>query len=122
MIATATASAAPFGYSVTLSEFRALLVQAHGIPRVADVFEFAAGALLAFTVLVLVVSCMKPRSEQLMEPDRRLYAGALNWLAVGVAIGATAVLATIQGWAAWPVSSLWEPFYIYLWLVLSLRL
>jgi hypothetical protein len=103
--ATVVTTAGPYGYTVTLWSSGALLVRVHGIPRVTEVFALAAGAVLAFSLLALLVRGMHPGSEP---PDRqgdRVVAGALNWVAVGLAIGAVALLATIHGWLAWPVSS-----------------
>jgi hypothetical protein len=102
---TIAATSAPYGYTVTLWSSGALLIHAHGVPRVPEVFSLAGGALLAFSLLALFVRGMHSRWEPLDNPRDRVLAGALNWIAVGVAVGAAALLATIHGWTAWPVSS-----------------
>lgn len=102
---TVSAAAAPYGYTVTLWSSGALLVRAHGLPRAPEVFELAVGALLAYSLLALVVCATRPGSEARNNVADRVLAGALNWLAAGVAVGAVALLSTIHGWVAWPVSS-----------------
>jgi hypothetical protein len=107
---TASAMAAPYGYTVTLWGSGALLVRAHGVPHVAEVFALAAGALLAYSLLSLLACGRGYRWEPLDNPGDRLTAGALNWLAVGAALGVVALLANIHGWAAWPLSSFTATF------------
>jgi hypothetical protein len=82
-----------------------LLIRAHGLPSVAEVFALAAGSLLAFSLMALLVGRIRLSWEPLGSPSNRILAGALNWVAVGVAITAVAFLATICGWEAWPLSS-----------------
>ena|SRR5215211_2249260 len=47
------ASAAPYGYTVTIWSSGAVLMHSHGTPNVGDVFLFIAGALTGFALLSL---------------------------------------------------------------------
>jgi hypothetical protein len=99
------ASAAPYGYTVTLWSSGAVLLRSHGAPHVAEVFAFAAGALAGFGLMALLARGALARMESLDDAADRVWAGALHWLAVGMAVGAVALLAEIHGWEAWPLGS-----------------
>ena len=99
------ASAAPYGYTVTLWSSGALLTHFRGTPNVADVFLFAAGALIGFGLLGLAAHRSLQMNDPLPPGPERVIAGILHWFAVGAALGTVALLAEIQGWVAWPLCS-----------------
>ena len=99
------ASAAPYGYTISIWSSGAVLMHFHGTPSVADVFGFLAGALTGFGLMGLLarggLTSEDPRAHA---PDRVL-AGAMHWLAAGAAVGAAALVARIGGWEAWPLAA-----------------
>jgi hypothetical protein len=99
------ASAAPYGYTISIWSSGAVLFNAHGTPRVPEVFAFLAGALLGFGLLALAAQGALARMETLDHVPDRVLAGALHWLAAGAAVGAAALLAEIHGWEAWLLGS-----------------
>jgi hypothetical protein len=99
------ASAAPYGYTVSIWSSGAVLMHRRGVPDVFDVFLFAIGALSGFAVLGLLAHKVVATSEQLGGARERVLAGMLHWLAVGVAVGAAALLAEIPGRVTWGVGS-----------------
>jgi hypothetical protein len=98
-----SAAAVPYGYTVSLWCAGALMTHYHGIPDPLDVALFAAGALGAYTLLGYVLAGGA-------EPTRpaagrtRTVAGALNWLAAGLAVATVLALAQVPGAAAWALS------------------
>jgi hypothetical protein len=99
------ASAAPYGFTVTLWSSGAVLMGTHGTPNVAEVFAFLAGALAGFGLMAFVAHGTLGRAELLDDATDRVLAGALDVLAVGGAVGAVALLAEIRSWEAWPLSA-----------------
>jgi hypothetical protein len=102
---TVAASAAPYGYTVTLWSSGAILIRSHGLPPVAEVFAFAAGALCGFGLMGLLARGALTSMESLGDAAVRVSAGALNWFAVGTAVGVVALISEIHGWEVWPLSS-----------------
>jgi hypothetical protein len=100
--AVAGRGAVPYGYTVSLWSSGALVIHARGAPGVADVFLFASGALVSFLALGLVT-----RREADAEPSNGdlLAGGMLNVLAVGLAVGAVALIALIPSAADWALAS-----------------
>ena len=103
---TVSASAAPYGYTLTIWGSGAVLIRSHGTPSVGEVFVFVAGALVAFDLLGLVSGGALVRRESLARRRDRVFAAALDWSAVGAALGAVALLAEIRGWVPWLVGPL----------------
>jgi hypothetical protein len=99
------ASAAPYGYTVTLWSSGAVLMDSHGTPHVAEVFLFVAGALAGFALMALVAHGTLGRGDPPDDADARVVAGSLHVLAAGGAVGAVALLARIDSWEAWPLSA-----------------
>jgi hypothetical protein len=99
------ASAAPYGYTISIWSSGAVLLRSRGVPTVAEVFAFLAGALAGFGVMALAAQGAVTRMESLDHTPDRVLAGALHWLAAGSAVGAAALLAEIPGWEAWPLAS-----------------
>lgn len=100
-----TASAAPYGYTISVWSSGAMLLRSRGVPNVAEVFAFLAGALAGFGVMALAAQGAVTHLEALDDASDRVVAGALHWLAAGAAVGAAALLAEINGWEAWPLAS-----------------
>ena len=95
------ASAAPYGYTLAIWSSGALLIRSHGVPSTGDVCIFVAGAITGFNVLALVVV---DTLEGIVSIDRRrdrLLAGVLDWVALGVVVGAMSLLSEIRGWSPW---------------------
>jgi hypothetical protein len=103
--AIVSASAAPYGYTVSLWSSGALLIHFRGTPNVGDVFLFAAGALAGFGLLGLFAHGSLKSNEALGSGPERVLAGILHWVSVGLAVGAVALLAQIPSWVAWPLGS-----------------
>jgi hypothetical protein len=99
------ASAAPYGYTISIWSAGAVLLNAHGVPRVGEVFAFVAGALAGFGLMAIAAKGALTRMESLDHPSDRVLAGTLHWAAAGAAVGAAALLAQIDNWAAWPLGS-----------------
>ena len=98
-------TASPYGYTVTLWSSGVILIRAHGLPHVWEVFLFAGGVVGAFAVLGLIAHGALARMESVGGPRDRVLAGILNWLAVGLAIGLVALIAQLSAWAVWPLAS-----------------
>lgn len=99
------ASAAPYGYTISMWSSGAILIHTHGTPRVAEVFAFLAGALTAFGLLSLLAQGPIARMELLDHAGDRVLAGALHWVAAGAAVATSALLAQLLTWEAWPLAS-----------------
>lgn len=102
---TVAASAAPYGYTVTMWSVGAIVIRAHGLPAVGEVFAFAAGALCGFRLMGLLARGALSSMESLGDAAERVSAGALSWFAVGTAVGVVALISEIHGWEVWPLSS-----------------
>jgi hypothetical protein len=100
------ASAAPYGYTLTIWGSGALLIRSHGAPDVGEVFLFVAGAITGFNLLGLLVAETINRTMPIDRRADRLLAGVLDWIAVGAVIGAVSLLANIPGWVPWLVAPL----------------
>lgn len=98
------ASAAPYGYTLSIWSSGAVLMRVHGIPQTADVFAFIAGGVIGFALMSLLARDALTRME-LDHPADRVLAGIMSWFAVGAAVGAVALLAGLEGRLAWPLGS-----------------
>ena len=99
------ASAAPYGYTISIWSSGAVLMHSHGTPAVAEVFAFLPGALTGFGLLALFSRGALARLESLDHAPDRVLAGAMHWLAAGAAVGTVALIAELPGWGAWPLGS-----------------
>jgi hypothetical protein len=115
-----SASAAPYGYTVSVWSSGAILIHYHSAPTIGDVLLFAAGALLGFSLLGLVAHGALRRTMPLSPGPERVVAGALHWFAVGIALGAVILVAQLASWLVWPLGS-FAATSLYL-LVASLQL
>lgn len=101
----ATATAAPYGYTVSLWSAGAMLTHYHGIPRPGEVFLFIAGALLGYAVVGGAAFGALRDERPLRVGQAHIVTGLLNWLAVGLAVGAVTLVAPHTGTLAWPLGS-----------------
>lgn len=99
------ASAAPYGYTITIWSSGALLSHFRSSPNLWQVLLFIVGAIGAFTVLGLGGRRAVARAKPIRPDPARVWAGVLDWFAVGLAVGAAALTAQVDSWAAWPASS-----------------
>lgn len=99
------ASAAPYGYTISVWSSGAMLMHFRGQPSVGEVFAFVAGAVAGFAALGAVGRRVVRRAEPLAPGPSRVWAGAMHWLAVGAAVGSATLIAQVQGWTAWPLAS-----------------
>jgi hypothetical protein len=100
-----SASAAPYGYTITVWRSGAVVMHSHGQPSVGDVFLFLVGALLAFSLLGGLAHGTLGDARSIDRGEDRVLAGTLDWVSVGAAVGAAALLANIHGWVVWPLGS-----------------
>lgn len=101
-----SASAAPYGYTVSLWSSGALLIHFHGLPRVGDVFLFLSGALLGFALVGAFAHGALRTTAPLAPDSGHVLTGLLHWFSVGVAVGSVALVAEVPGWIAWSLGSL----------------
>lgn len=101
-----SASAAPYGYTVTLWSTGAILVHFHSAPDVTEILLYAAGALTGYTLVGLLTHLKLHTMTLPPVRSQRLMFGMLHWFAVGLALGVAVVLAQIPGWVAWPLAAL----------------
>lgn len=101
-----SASAAPYGYTVSLWSSGALLIHYRGNPNVGEIFLFAAGALAGFALLGIRARPVLEVSGPIEGSSERVITGALHWFSVGVAVGAVVLIAEIPSWVAWLLGSL----------------
>jgi hypothetical protein len=102
----AAASAAPYGYTISIWSTGALLMHAHGMPDVLDVLLFVLGAISGFVVVGLTASALPAADTLLGQGSERVVAGMLNWLGVGAAVGSVALLAELHSRLGWALGSL----------------
>ncbi len=100
-----SASAAPYGYTLTVWCTGALLVHFRHPPAVWEVFLFVTGAVLAFALLWMVGRPAIEHSRPLPQGAARARAGTLDIFAVGLAAGAASLIAMIPAWVAWPLAA-----------------
>jgi hypothetical protein len=99
--ATVAASAAPYGYTLTIWTSGAVLSHARGIPSTTQALLFLIGAVAAYALVGGLA--FGGFSEQLApEPARSAVWGGLHLFSVGLAIGAASLVAhTVHDDAAW---------------------
>jgi hypothetical protein len=96
--------AVPYGYTVTVWTSGMVLARERGLPSVGEVFLFMVGAVAGFALLGLIVRLTRGMP---FEPSygalRRT--GMIHFLAVGVALGGTTLVALIHSGVAWPLGA-----------------
>jgi len=105
MATIATASAAPYGYTVSLWSTGALVINYHGFPDPGEVLLFVAGALLGFAIIGAVAHGALRIGGPLRAGPAHIVTGLLHWFAVGLAVGVVAIIAPHVGVAAWALGS-----------------
>jgi hypothetical protein len=100
-----SASAAPYGYTVSLWSTGALITHYRGSPGVGQVFLFAAGALLAFSVVGLGVRPILRAQGPMEDGHERVLVGALHWFSVGAAAGTAALIGHVNSGVDWILAS-----------------
>ena len=101
--ATIAASAAPYGYTLTVWTSGAVLSHARGIPSAVEALLFLGGAVAAYA-LVAAVALRGSQERLVPEPATAAVWGGLHLFAVSLAIGATTVIAhLVHNVAAWPL-------------------
>lgn len=105
---TVAASAAPYGYTLTIWTTGAVLSHARGIPSSAQALLFLIGAVVAYALVGRLA--FGGYSEQLVpEPSRAVVWGGLHLRSVGLAIGAVSLIARfVTDVAAWPLGRMYE--------------
>lgn len=97
-------SAIPYGFTITIWTAGAVLEHAHGTPDLGQTYLFLVGAVAGFGLVAVVASGstaerLEPASGDLIRT------GAINVIALSLALGAAALVAMIPTAAAWPVAS-----------------
>lgn len=101
--ATVVASAAPYGYTLTIWTSGAVLSHARGIPNTGEALFFLIGAVVAYA-LVGGLAFVEVEGALALHPARAVVWGGLHIFSVGLAIGAASLVAhTIRNVAAWPL-------------------
>ena len=101
--ATVAASAAPYGYTLTIWTTGAILSHARGIPNTSDALLLLVGAVAAYALVGRLA--FGGMSEHLVpEPARAAVWGGLQFISVGLAIvAATLVAHIVTNIGAWPL-------------------
>jgi hypothetical protein len=101
--ATVAASAAPYGYTLTIWTSGAVLSHARGIPDTVSALLFLIGAVSAYALVGGLA--FGGFSEQLVpQPGRSVVWGGLHLFSVGLAIAAASLVAHgVRDIAAWPL-------------------
>ena len=100
---TVAASAAPYGYTLTIWTSGAVLSHAHGIPNGGDALIFLIGAVAAFVLIGgLVFGGLS--DPIVVEQSRTVVWGGLHFVSVGAAIGVAWFVGRVVASAAvWPI-------------------
>jgi hypothetical protein len=96
-----TATAAPYGYTLTIWSAGAVLVRSHGTPTVGDLLMFVAGAIAGFNALGVLAVAATGNLQPIDSRRDRVLAGLLNWVAVGTGVAAVSAISAIRGWIPW---------------------
>ena len=95
-----------YGYSITITAAFALLQTSRSDTGVLEIFVFAAGAVVAFTIIACLASGFFQEELEDQPSNVKSLAGALSFFSVGLALGVAYVVGMLlQGLAAWPVSA-----------------
>ena len=101
--AAVAASAAPYGYTLTIWTSGAVLSHARGIPSAADALLFLVGAVVAYALVGGLTLGGVPK-RLAPEPAHSVIWGSLHLFSVGLAIGAATLDAhLVRSPAAWPL-------------------
>ncbi len=104
--ASARGNAAAYGYSVTITASFGILSTVVGTPRVAEIFVFAGGAVLAFALVEAVVSGGFRHGLSDEPSEVRALGGSISVFSVGLSLAAALAAGSFfGGLVAWPVGS-----------------
>jgi hypothetical protein len=97
-------SAIPYGYTITVWTSGAAAERRLGAPSLLETYLFMAGAVAAFAVVAFVAGIERdpPRAPH---ADDLIRMGLRQALALGLALGAAALAAKVDGLTAWPLVS-----------------
>lgn len=104
LAAALTATALPYGYTLTVWSSGEFLRQAQRAPSLADIFLFVVGAAASYGALRLAVGDTGEQRSGIGR-HRILRAGTVHVVAITGAAGVAAGLATVPAPAAWPLTS-----------------
>jgi hypothetical protein len=91
-----------FGFSILVTVTFGMLQTLHGSPAIVEIFLYAAGAVLSFTVLEGILSRGFLRPMPQHRTETQAMGTSLNLLSVGVALAAALLIGTIlPSTAAW---------------------
>ena len=96
----------PYGYAITVWATGSALVGERGMPRVTNIFLFAAGAAAAYGGLRLLLTWrMGGEAETpLTRSPNPIRAGVVHLAAIGLAITSAVFIARIEGGAPWTLA------------------
>ncbi|HTU86513.1 MAG TPA: hypothetical protein VMF57_13115 [Solirubrobacteraceae bacterium] len=114
------ASAAPYGYTLSIWSTGALLLRSHGTPSTADTLMFVAGAIAGFNLLGAIAVGDIRHTRSVERRQDRVLAGVLDWVALGAVLAVVFAISRIHGSAPWILGPL-AATIVYL-LVASLQL
>lgn len=101
-----SASATPYGYTISLWSSGALLIRLHGLPTVAEIYLFLTGALAGFSLVGLFAHGALRTRVPVSPGQGHVLTGLLHWFSVGLAVGSVALVAEVPTWIAWFLGSL----------------
>ena len=105
--ASARHNAAAYGYSVTITASFGILAAVRGAPRVAELFVFAAGAVVGFPLIEAIASGGFRHRLRDQPSDVRALGVTFSFPLVGLALlAALAAGGLAGGLLAWPLGSL----------------
>ncbi len=97
----------PYGYAITVWATGSVLGGERGMPSVASIFMFAAGATVAYGGLRLLLTWnMGGEADRpLTRSPHPIRAGLVHLAAIGLAITSSTLIAKFGGGAAWALAS-----------------
>jgi hypothetical protein len=101
-----SASAASYGYTISLWSSGALLTHFHGPPNIGEIFLFLTGALLGFAVVGTFAHGALRTTQPISPSSAHVLTGLLHWFSVGIAVGSVALVAEVPSWIAWLLGSM----------------
>ena len=97
------AAAAPYGYTLSIWAAGAALISVHGIPKTLATLTFVVGAMPSFAFVGALAYGGVP-GELDQERGHALLWGSLQFLSVGLAVGAVTLTAYfVEGFVVWPL-------------------
>jgi ABC-type branched-subunit amino acid transport system permease subunit len=95
----------PYGYAITVWSTGSVVSERHGMPSLAHVACFAAGAVAAYGGLTFLTWETEGEAEKpLTRSPQRVRAGLVHVAAIAAAIASAAAVARISSGAAWALA------------------